>query len=132
MVSCPQTKPETGRATVLCVEDEEPQLTLRKLLLETVGFEVLTATSGRKAIALFKAHHVDAVVMDYWMDDMKGAQAAMEMKHLRPEIAIVMFSGFWSLPGEELGCANVWLHKVETAPEDLIRILKRLLGSRKV
>jgi CheY-like chemotaxis protein len=116
--------------TVLCVEDERVQLKLRKLLLESAGFHVLEAESARSAMELFRASHVDAVVMDYWLSGQNGTALAEEMKGMRPRIPIVMLSGFASLPGEE-AIVDSWLRKAEVEPEDLIHELTRLIELRR-
>jgi two-component system, OmpR family, response regulator CpxR len=125
---------ETGYAnvppkTILCVEDEEWILTLREKLFESVGFTVLKARSGAQAMELFRAHHVDAVVLDYFLSGMNGTAVATEMKRLRPRIPIVMLSGFASLPGEG-AVVDAWLRKGDVEPEDLIKEVSRLIEPR--
>lgn len=115
--------------TILCVEDEEWILTLREKLFESVGFTVLKARSGAQAMELFRAHHVDAVVLDYFLSGMNGTAVATEMKRLRPRIPIVMLSGFASLPGEG-AVVDAWLRKGDVEPEDLIKEVSRLIEPR--
>ncbi len=98
--------------TVLCVEDEQLQLQLRKMLFESAGFVVLQAKSAAAAMDLFESQHVDAVVMDYWLSGKNGTAVAEEMKRLRPRIPIVMLSGFSSLPGEGV-LVDAWLRNAE-------------------
>ena len=114
-------------ATILCVEDEPPQLLLRKLLLESHGYNVLTAASGQEALKLFETHSVDLVILDYWMSGMNGVRVASEMKKLKGETPIIIFSAYQSLPGEELGIADLWLRKVETEPTELLYAVEKLL-----
>jgi DNA-binding response OmpR family regulator len=66
--------------TVLCVEDEEEQLTLRRMIFEAAGFEFLGARGGAQALDLFRTRAIDAVVLDYWMSGMNGLTLATEMK----------------------------------------------------
>lgn len=115
--------------TVLCVEDEQLQLQLRKILFESAGFHVLQAQSASAALEVFKSHHVDAVVMDYWLADKNGTSVAEEMKRLRPRIPIVMLSGFASLPGEGV-VVDAWLRKAEAEPEDVVNEVRRLISLR--
>jgi CheY-like chemotaxis protein len=115
--------------TVLCVEDEQLQLQLRKMLLESAGFVVLQAQSAAQALQVFKSTHVDAVIMDYWLPGTNGTAVAEEMKRLRPKIPIVMFSGFASLPGEG-ALVDAWLRKADVEPEHLVNEIKRLIGLR--
>ena len=47
---------------ILCVDDEENQLAVRKLVLESKGYEVLTAASNRQALSIHAQHQVDLVL----------------------------------------------------------------------
>ncbi len=115
--------------TILCVDDEQLQLQLRRVLLESAGFAVLQAQSAKAAMDIFRDHQIDAVVMDYWLSDRNGTTVAEEMKRLRPRIPIVMLSGFSSLPGEG-AVVDAWLRKAAIEPEDLVNEVKRLIGLR--
>jgi CheY-like chemotaxis protein len=125
----PPAKPASEKKTVLCVEDEQVQLKLRKLLLESAGFDVLEARSARTAMEIFRSSHVDAVVLDYWLSGQNGTALAEEMKGMRPRIPIVMLSGFASLPGEE-AIVDSWMRKAEVEPEDLIIEITKLIALR--
>jgi len=74
---------------ILCIDDEQPGLSLRKALLESAGYRVLAASSGREGIRLFESEPVDAVILDYWMAGMNGLAVAREMKRLRPKVPII-------------------------------------------
>jgi CheY-like chemotaxis protein len=115
--------------TILCVDDEKLQLQLRKALLESAGFIVLAAQSSEDAMEMFRTHHVDAVVTDYWLSGNNGTALAEQMKRLRPRIPILMLSGFSSLPGEG-AVVDAWLRKAEVEPEELIETVNRLIGLR--
>jgi len=54
----------------------EDQLTARKLVFESAGFNVLLASLRPGGLQLFQTNHVDAVVLDYWMPRMKGLSVA--------------------------------------------------------
>ncbi len=120
----------TVQKTILCVEDEEFQLDLRKSVLASAGFLVLGARSAQAAMEIFEAEHIDLVVMDYWLSARNGTAVAEEMKRLRPGTPIIMLSGFSSLPGEG-AVVDAWLRKAETEPEDLVREVKRLVSQNR-
>ena len=113
--------------TVLCVEDEDSQLEMRKMLFEAAGFEFLGAGTGVEALELFRTREISVVVIDYWMAGMNGMTVAAEMKRLRPTIPIVMLSGFASLPGEGAGMVDAWLQKARVQPEALIELVSGLV-----
>ena len=113
--------------TVLCIDDEDDQLLLRKLVLEGAGYRVLTAKSGVEGIRLFQAEHIDLVIVDYWMSRMNGVVVARTLKALRSKIPIIMLSGYAELPDEALGAADVWLIKSHVEPQELLAVVKELL-----
>ncbi len=73
----------TRPTTVLCVDDEKIGLRVRKLMLESHGFKVLTATDGQQGIDLFGQHQVDIVVLDYYMPGLNGGDVAAELRRRR-------------------------------------------------
>ncbi len=118
-------------ATILCIDDEEPGLVVRKLLLEEAGYKVLTARSGAEGIRLFKSSSVDAVVLDYWMSGMNGVAVARELKRLNPDLPIIILSAYGTLLDETLGLAEVWIRKGEEDPQYLLSQVSELLNRRK-
>jgi CheY-like chemotaxis protein len=118
-------------ATILCIDDEEPGLVVRKLLLEEAGYKVLTARSGPEGIRLFKAEPVDAVILDYWMSGMNGVAVARELKRLSPNLPIIILSAYGTLLDETLGLAEVWIRKGEEDPQYLLSQVAELLSRRK-
>lgn len=111
--------------TVLCADDEINELTARRMVLESSGFKVLVARNGKDALDVFRSAAVDAVVLDYFMPGMTGLSVAREMKDLRPEVPIIVLSGFASLPGETIGVVDAWMQKKDV--EVLLRELERLI-----
>lgn len=87
---------------ILCVDDEPTGLTVRKILLQRKGYEVLTAPSGLEGIELLMAHPVTAVVLDYSMPGMNGDEVAAEMKRLKPSVKILLLSAYVDLPADAL------------------------------
>jgi len=121
--------PMNSAKTVLCVEDEELQLKVRCMLLQTAGYIVLKAVTGKEAIELFRCNEVDVVVMDYSLSDKDGVAVAAEMKRIRPETPIVMLSGFSSeLPDNRV--VDLWLRKADVDPADLLARVGNLAAGR--
>jgi CheY-like chemotaxis protein len=116
-------------AKILCIDDEEPGLQLRKLLLESAGYQVTTARSGAEGIQLFRSQPFDAIILDYWMSGMNGVSVARELKRLNAAIPIIILSAYASLPDEALGVADVWILK-GGAPESLLTSVREVLETR--
>jgi CheY-like chemotaxis protein len=127
--SSPAVERAPVQKTVLCVEDEKLHLERSTLLFQSAGYAVLQAQSESTAMEIFRSQHVDAVVMDYWLLGRHGTAVAEEMKHLRPQVPIVMLSGFSSLPGEG-AIVDAWLQKAKVAPEDVVDEVTRLISLR--
>ena len=117
---------EKTLATILCIDDEENQLVLRKLMLERAGYRVLTAESPAEALALFGSDTVDLVIVDYYMPGMNGLALAREILRQK-KLPIVVLSAYAELPGESIGTADTWIMK-GTASEELLRRIAELLS----
>lgn len=113
-------------ATILCIDDEENQLALRKLMLERAGYRVLTAESPAEAIALFGSDTVDLVIVDYYMPGMNGLALAREILRQK-KLPIVVLSAYAELPGESIGTADTWIMK-GAASEELLKRIAELLS----
>jgi CheY-like chemotaxis protein len=79
--------------TILCIDDEQESTVVRKMLLETKGYSVLTARDGPAGIALVRDHSIDAVVLDYQMPGMNGGEVAELIKREHPRLPILLLSG---------------------------------------
>ncbi len=121
---------ETKPATVLCVDDEQTALQLRRTLLESAGYRVLAAKSGAQAVKMFASEPIDAAVLDYWMADMNGLNVAREIRKLNPKLPIIILSAYGELLDESLGLADVWIRKGEEDPQYLLSRLEQLLGTK--
>jgi CheY-like chemotaxis protein len=97
--------------TVLCIDDNQDLLECEKAFLESFGYTVLTASSGKKGLDLASVHSVDVVIVDYVMPEMNGQEVAIEMKRLRPHAPIIMLSGTADVPEQSLKSADVFITK---------------------
>jgi CheY-like chemotaxis protein len=98
-------------ATILSIDDEPEASEIRKILLESEGYDVLLAQTGEDGLRLFQSQRVDLVVVDYWMRGMNGLAVAREIKRLNPAVPIIVLSGLAELPGEAVGIADRWIMK---------------------
>ena len=69
---------------------------LGQTALEQLGYEVVASTSSREALEAFRAmpQRFDAVVTDQTMPHMTGEQLARELRRIRPDIPIILCTGF--------------------------------------
>ena len=117
------------KTVILCVDDEENPLILRKLVLEKAGYCVLTATSAVQALAVVASRRIDLVLSDYLMPGTSGAELARQIKELWPRLPIILHSGVNEIPADA-GCADLFLSKVEGPASLCERIAAVLSGAR--
>ena len=86
----PQPK---ATCTLLWIDDFAPALAMYKAMFESLGFRVLTASSGAEGVLLALSNYVDAIITDYEMPEMNGEAVASAIKTFRPGIPLLMFSG---------------------------------------
>ncbi len=82
----------SSSAAILCIAGEPKGLAVRKVLLESQGYEVLTAAIGRERLALFASHSIRVVMLDFAMPEVDGAEVAASLKRLDPAVKILLFS----------------------------------------
>jgi PAS domain S-box-containing protein len=84
-----------GIGTVLFVDDEPALRTVAQRTLEQHGYGVLLAENGQQAIDVLAAHpEVLAVVLDLAMPVMSGDTAGPKMRSLRPDVPLILSSGY--------------------------------------
>jgi CheY-like chemotaxis protein len=100
-----------NHAVVLCIDDDPAILECEQRFLETFGYRVLTALSGRKGLELASVHPVDVVIVDYCMPEMNGVEVALEIKRLTPHAPIIMLSSAVDIPKKALKVVDAFLTK---------------------
>jgi DNA-binding response OmpR family regulator len=114
------------KRTILCVDDNEHSLSIRKVLLETRGYRVLTCSDPEWAIEIMKQGGIDLVLSDLMMPKLSGAKLIGRLKAISPETPAVLFSGCVTCCSEE-HLADVFLPKGEFAPMELLERIRVLL-----
>jgi CheY-like chemotaxis protein len=97
---------------ILCVDDEENQLAVRKLVLESKGYEVLTAASGLQALSLLAQHQVDLVLSDHLMPGLTGTELARQIKAQKPELPVILISAVNEIPADAAN-ADLFMSKLD-------------------
>jgi len=85
-----------GSGVILVVDDDPMVRNFAHAVLERYGYSVLTAENGKAAVSLFRrnAETITAVLLDLTMPVMGGGEAFRLMKEIRPEIPIIISSGY--------------------------------------
>ncbi|HSW22026.1 MAG TPA: ATP-binding protein, partial [Burkholderiaceae bacterium] len=82
--------------TILLVDDEEALVRLGEEMMAELGYEAVGFASSASALATFREapHRFDAVLSDEAMPEMTGCELAREIRRIRPDIPIVLMSGY--------------------------------------
>ena len=85
-----------GNEHVLLVDDEEPIAQLERQMLERLGYKVTARINSKEALEAFKAkpNAFDLVITDMTMPNMTGDQLSKELKEIRPDIPVIICTGF--------------------------------------
>jgi len=96
-----ETKPAdekllTGDETILVVDDEQVNVELMKKLLEKLGYKVLTAQTGKKAIELYREHcnDIKLVILDMIMPKMNGRETLGKLMEIDKKVRVLLSSGY--------------------------------------
>lgn len=87
---------EGGTGTVLVADDEPMVLAFAQAALKRLGYSVLTAEDGRKALEVFtqKGSEIDCVLLDLAMPECGGIEACRRMREINPEVRVIISSGY--------------------------------------
>ena len=84
---------ETVKNKILIVDDEEGVRDMLHLSLSTMGYDVLDAEDGMKALQIFRDSHPQIVLTDIKMPSMDGIELLKELKREDPDAEVIMITG---------------------------------------
>lgn len=124
-----------GNERILIVDDEEALADVERKTLEWLGYEVTAVSNSTEALALFlgKPDHFDLVITDYTMPKMTGAELAAEIIRARPDMAIIMCTGYTERfspeRAKEIGISEFLMKPLNR--QEFAYAVRRLLDERK-
>ncbi len=97
-----------GNESILFVDDEKAMVDAIQAMIERLGYKVTARTSSIEALEAFRVNYsrFDLVITDFTMPNMNGMELAKELFKLRPEIPIILCTGYSELINEEKAKAN--------------------------
>jgi len=125
----------TGNERILFVDDEEDLLDMVHQMLERLGYSVVAKTNSLEALEAFKAQpdQFALVITDQTMPHMTGADLAKELMRIRPDIPIILCTGFSEVISAEeakaLGIREFVMKPFAT--REIAEITRRVLDGKK-
>jgi CheY-like chemotaxis protein len=118
------------KKTILCVDDNEQSLSVRKFLLETRGYRVLTAVTAHEALEVFRTGGVDLVLSDLLMPQMDGNEMVRRMKEVSPEVPMMLTSGTVKV-FERANAADAFLPKGACSPVEVLERIRVMIARKR-
>jgi PAS domain S-box-containing protein len=96
IVDAPEHPPRMGQGRILFIDDEAALAEIGRELLESLGYQVRTETDPRRALALLRAEPAawDLLITDQNMPGLTGADLARGALAVRPDLPVLMLTGF--------------------------------------
>jgi len=123
---------ENPKARILCVDDESIILESFRRILVLDGYCVDTVETGKEALGLIQTHSYDFVFTDLKMPEMDGLEVTKSVKHLRPDIDVVIITGFATVE-TAVECMKFGAMDYVQKPfteDELLEFVKKLLIKR--
>jgi CheY-like chemotaxis protein len=120
------------KETILVVEDGEAVRNLVCRMLVQSGYRVLEACDGREALRLCEAHPepIQLVLTDLVMPHMKGAELAERLRRIRPDLRVLLMSGYTDEPVvHRLGRGSVAFLQKPFTSVGLVEKVRQVLDS---
>jgi PAS domain S-box-containing protein len=125
-----------GSERILFVDDEAVLAELGNVMLTSLGYRITSRTSSIEALEAFRAHphNFDLVITDMTMPNMRGDDLARELLKIRPDIPIILCTGFSEMISEEkaktLGVRRLVMKPI--FKENIARVILEVLDKEAV
>lgn len=114
---------------ILCVDDNEQELSVLKFMLATNGYRVVSASNAQEAIGIFAETSVDLVLADFSMPQMNGDQLVRRLKQTASHVPMILLGDPQKMH-DQLHAADALLAKKNCSPHELLERVK-IMSARK-
>ena len=116
-----------GTECILFVDDEEHLADLWKEILESLRYQVTARSSSLDALDVFRESPdgFDLMITDMTMPQMTGAELSKEIKRIRPELPVILYTGF-SMQISEKKAEGMGIRRFLTKPLSLAVLAKTI------
>ena len=135
LLEIPRPSLSKGHERILLVDDEKSLIHIGQRMLERLGYKIIAKTSSAEALQCFRAEpdKFDLVVTDQTMPNLTGIQLTKELKKIRPDIPIILCTGFYEKTTGEtikrLGIAELLMKPVDI--RKMAEAVRRALDGKK-
>jgi CheY-like chemotaxis protein len=122
-----------GHERILFVDDEKAIVDIGRQILERLGYTVTARTSSIEALELFKTKpdEFDLIITDMTMPNLTGEKLAKELLHIRPDIPVIICTGFSRQLTEqtvkEIGIRELVMKPIVT--RDIAKTIRKVLAN---
>jgi two-component system response regulator CpxR len=118
------------KKVILCVDDNEQDLSVLRFMLSTNGYRVLAASNGQEAIAAFAmAPQIDLVLADAHMPQMSGGQLVERLKRMAAHVPMMLLGDAPAVTGE-IHAADAMVARKNCSTQELLERIK-VMSARK-
>jgi two-component system, OmpR family, response regulator CpxR len=116
------------KKVILCVDDNEQELSILKFLLTTHGYKVVSALTGQEAIGVFSGLQVDLVLASYGLPQMNGGQLVERLKRITPHVPMILLGD--PQAANQMHVADAMVARKNCSPLELLERIK-VMSARK-
>jgi two-component system, OmpR family, response regulator CpxR len=114
------------KKVILCVDDNEQELSVLKFMLITNAYRVLSASNAQEAIAIVASgQQIDLGLIDAQMPQMNGVQLVERLKRMTPHVPMVLL-GDTPTAGGEIHLADAALTRKNCSTMELLDLIKKM------
>lgn len=118
-----------NHGTIFYVDDNPKSRRLLTSVIRSCGFDVLSIGDPIEAVSRMRKSSFDLALLDYQMPHLTGSELAQRIKSAKPDMPIVLISGFSALPQFELNFVDAHLGRGATLDE-LLDTIRSLIHSK--
>ena len=107
------------KRTILCVDQDERSLSIRKIMLQTRGYRVIACSDPTLAVEAMRGGGVDLILADLVLPKLNGGKIVDELKSISPSTPAIVFSGAAGACSDDT-LADVFLSKSDCSAAQLL------------